>query len=227
MIYFVEDDSAIRELVVYTLNNTGFQAKGFENAESFWQAMAKEIPQLVLLDVMLPREDGIAVLKKLRAGADTKWLPVMMITAKGSEYDKVFGFETGADDYLPKPFGMMEMVARVKSLLRRAERVGREEIYTLGGLRVDVRRHEVQAAGETVKLTLKEFELLCFMLKNKGIALTRDQLLTAVWGYAFEGESRTLDVHIRTLRGKLGESGSCIETVRGLGYKIAEGGGKT
>lgn len=223
MIYFVEDDAGIRELVVYTLNNTGFEAKGFDSAAGFWGAMGKEAPRLVLLDIMLPEEDGMTILKKLRASPDTKWLPVMMITAKGSEYDKVLGFETGADDYLPKPFGMMEMVARVKSLLRRSERATREEIYTLGTMNVDVKRHVVTVEGDEVKLTLKEFELLSFLLKNKGIVLTRDQLLSAVWGYEFEGESRTLDVHIRTLRSKLGDSGNCIQTVRGLGYKIAEG----
>lgn len=223
MIYFVEDDAGIRELVVYTLNNTGFAAKGFESAAGFWAAMGQQMPRMVLLDIMLPEEDGMSILKKLRASLDTKWLPVMMITAKGSEYNKVLGFETGADDYLPKPFGMMEMVARVKSLLRRAEHSNREESYSLGAMTVDVKRHMVTVNGTEVRLTLKEFELLSVLLKNKGIALNRDQLLSAVWGYAFEGESRTLDVHIRTLRSKLGESGSCIQTVRGLGYKIAKG----
>ena len=220
MIYFLEDDNSIRELVVYTMNSTGFEAVGFGKPGEFWAAMERETPSLVLLDIMLPEEDGLSILKKLRANPATKRLPVMMLTAKDSEYDKVLGLDSGADDYLPKPFGMMELVARVKALLRRTEAEGEAPEYVLGKLRVSPARHLVQVDGKEVQLTLKEFELLRTLLENDGMVLTRDKLLTKIWGYDFDGETRTVDVHVRTLRQKLGELGSLIETVRGVGYKI-------
>ena len=220
MIYFLEDDNSIRELVVYTMNSTGFEAVGFGKPGEFWAAMERETPSLVLLDIMLPEEDGLSILKKLRANPATKRLPVMMLTAKDSEYDKVLGLDSGADDYLPKPFGMMELVARVKALLRRAEPEPEAKEFVLGELRVSPARHLVLVGGREVQLTLKEFELLRTLLENDGMVLTRDKLLTKIWGYDFDGETRTVDVHVRTLRQKLGECGSLIETVRGVGYKI-------
>ena len=196
-------------------------AKGFPDGKSFREALEKEAhPELVLLDIMLPEEDGLSVLKKLRAARETALTPVIMLTARGSEYDKVLGLELGADDYLPKPFGMMELLARVKALLRRAGQRGRPEEYRIDGLRVCPETRLVQADGQDIALTLKEFELLCMLLRAGGRVLTRDQLLEEIWGYAFDGESRTVDVHIRTLRQKLGPAGDCIETVRGVGYKI-------
>ncbi|MDL2273868.1 response regulator transcription factor [Oscillospiraceae bacterium OttesenSCG-928-G22] len=222
MIYLVEDEKSIRELVAYTLQSTGFDVRGFANSEEFWDALEENLPRLVLLDIMLPGEDGLEILKKLRSAPSTRKLPVMMLTAKGTEHDKVMGFDMGADDYLPKPFGMMEMVARVKSLLRRAEPGDEKAEYTIGSLVVDLPRHVVRADGEQVVLTLKEFDLLVYLLKNMGIVLTRDQILGEVWGYDFDGETRTVDVHIRTLRAKLGRCGDAIQTVRGLGYKAGE-----
>ena len=223
MIYFVEDDDSIRELVLYTLNNAGYEACGFEKPSLFWGALKKETPRLILLDIMLPEEDGLSILKELRASAQTKKVPVMMLTAKGTEYDKVIGLDYGADDYLPKPFGMMELIARVKALLRRAEVVDREKEYTIGELYVSPAKHIVRVGGKDVTLTLKEYEMLTLLVENQGIVFTRDQLLTKIWGYAFDGESRTVDVHIRSLRQKLAECGKLIETVRGIGYKIGEG----
>ncbi len=222
MIYFVEDDNSIRELVLYTLNNAGYEARGFERPSLFWDALKKETPRLVLLDIMLPEEDGLSILKKLRQVSQTKKVPVMMLTAKGTEYDKVIGLDYGADDYLPKPFGMMELIARVRALLRRAEVIDTEKEYTVGELYMAPAKHIVKAAGEDITLTLKEYELLALFVENQGIVFTRDQLLTKIWGYAFDGESRTVDVHIRSLRQKLGACGSLIETVRGIGYKIGE-----
>lgn len=220
MIYLVEDDNSIRELVAYTLHSAGFVAEGFEKPSAFWDAMENELPSLILLDVMLPEEDGISILKKIRASAKTKKIPIILLTAKGSEYDKVMGLDSGADDYVAKPFGMMELLARVKALLRRAEGEEKKAEYELGELSVSQSRHEVTVAGKEVILTLKEFELLCLLLENKGRVMTRDQLLNHIWGYGFDGENRTIDVHIRTLRQKLGEWGQYIETVRGIGYKI-------
>lgn len=226
MIYLLEDDPSIRELVVYTLNAQGFPARGFERPSALYEALALRLPSLILLDIMLPEEDGLSVLKKLRAGGTTARLPIMMLTAKGTEYDRVVGLDSGADDYLQKPFGMMELLARIKALLRRA---GTEAAppaeYSVAGLYVCPATHTVTAEGESVSLTAKEFSLLCLLLENRGMVLTRTQLLEKVWGYSFEGESRTVDVHIRTLRQKLGPCGTLIETVRGTGYKI--GGGRT
>ena len=222
MIYLVEDDDSIRELVLYTLHTTGFEAEGFRNAADFWQALEKELPQLVLLD-MLPDEDGLHILKRLRAGAETADLPVMMLTAKSSEYDRVVGLDSGADDYMPKPFGMMELVSRVRALLRRAAKPAAEDkLFTAGSLAVDVKRRAVTVDGEPVILTYKEFELLCYLLENRGVVLSRDQILTKIWDYNYSGETRTVDVHIRTLRQKLGDAGALIETVRGVGYRLAQ-----
>ena len=223
MIYLVEDDDSIRELVLYTLHTTGFEAEGFQNAAVFWQALEKELPQLVLLDIMLPDEDGLHILKRLRAGAETADLPVMMLTAKSSEYDRVVGLDSGADEYLPKPFGMMELVSRVRALLRRAAKPAAEDkLFTAGSLAVDVKRRAVTVDGEPVILTYKEFELLCYLLENRGVVLSRDQILTKIWDYNYSGETRTVDVHIRTLRQKLGDAGALIETVRGVGYRLAQ-----
>lgn len=223
MIYLVEDDDSIRELVLYTLHTTGFEAEGFRNAADFWQALETELPQLVLLDIMLPDEDGLHILKRLRAGAETADLPVMMLTAKSSEYDRVVGLDSGADDYMPKPFGMMELVSRVRALLRRAAKPAAEDkLFTAGSLAVDVKRRAVTVDGEPVILTYKEFELLCYLLENRGVVLSRDQILTKIWDYNYSGETRTVDVHIRTLRQKLGDAGALIETVRGVGYRLAQ-----
>ena len=223
MIYLVEDDDSIRELVLYTLHTTGLEAEGFRNAADFWQALEKELPQLVLLDIMLPDEDGLHILKRLRAGAETADLPVMMLTAKSSEYDRVVGLDSGADDYMPKPFGMMELVSRVRALLRRAAKPAAEDkLFTAGSLAVDVKRRAVTVDGEPVILTYKEFELLCYLLENRGVVLSRDQILTKIWDYNYSGETRTVDVHIRTLRQKLGDAGALIETVRGVGYRLAQ-----
>lgn len=220
LIYLVEDDNSIRELVAYTLHSAGFQAEGFEKPSAFWHACETKLPDLVLLDLMLPEEDGISILKKLRQAPHTKKLPIILLTAKSSEYDKIMGLDSGADDYVAKPFSMMELLARVKALLRRTERNEAEVVYSMGSLSVNQTRHEVRVDGSEVTLTLKEFELLCLLMENKGRVLTRDQLLNRIWGYGFDGENRTVDVHIRTLRQKLGKCGEYIETVRGVGYKI-------
>ena len=218
MIYLLEDDDSIRELVIYTLNSQGMEARGFARPSAFWEAMGEQTPSLALLDVMLPEEDGISVLKKLRASAHTARLPIIMLTAKGTEYDKVLGLDAGADDYVTKPFGMMELLSRIRALLRRTER--NDALYRCGQLTVDPASHTVLVGDREVALTQKEFEVLCLLLKNKGRVLSRERLIEDVWGYAFTGESRTVDVHVRTLRQKLGEAGACIETVRGYGYKI-------
>ena len=219
MIYLLEDDDSIRDLVIYTLQSQGMEAKGFPRPSAFWEAMAEHTPSLVLLDIMLPEEDGISVLKQLRSSARTCRLPVIMLTAKGTEYDKVLGLDAGADDYLAKPFGMMELLSRIRALLRRTQQ--ETDTYRCGVLTVDRIRHTVTVNGQKVILTQKEFEVLCLLLKNRGQVLSRERLIEDVWGYAFTGESRTVDVHIRTLRQKLGEAGAYIETVRGYGYKIS------
>lgn len=222
MIFCVEDDRNIRELVVYTLSSTGMEAEGFEDGEVFFKALAERLPELILLDIMLPGEDGLTILKKLKGNKKTKDIPVIMVTAKGTEYDKVSGLDAGADDYVTKPFGMMELVSRVKAVLRRTEPEQKTRLYELGPIKVDVIRHTVHVSGEAVNLTYKEFELLCYLMENEGIVLSRDQLLSKIWGYDFDGETRTVDVHIRTLRQKLGTGGNYIETIRGVGYKIEE-----
>lgn len=221
MIYVLEDDESIRELIIYTLNGQNMQAKGFGTPSEFWDVVHEKTPSLVLLDIMLPEEDGFSILQKLRAAPATKRLPVIMLTAKGSEYDIVRGLDIGADDYVPKPFRMMELLSRIRALLRRSGADNdRQEEYRVGNLYVNPVRHEVQVDGKDVVLTLKEFELLNLLISRQGIVFTRAQLLDEIWGYGFDGESRTVDVHVRTLRQKLGEAGNYIETVRGIGYKI-------
>lgn len=220
MIYLLEDDDSIRKLVLYGLDSQGFQAKGFALPSEFWRAMDAEMPELVLLDIMLPEEDGLSILRKLRARPATKRLPIIMLTAKNSEYDRVIGLDHGADDFVSKPFSMLELIARIRAVLRRAEPTQASGDFLLGLLFVSPDRHEVKVGGKDVTLTNKEFELLCLLLRNKGIVLTRATLMDRVWGFESERENRTLDVHIRTLRVKLGEAGSYIETVRGIGYKI-------
>ena len=222
MIFCVEDDDSIRELMVYALTSSGFQAAGFADGPSFWQAMEKGRPELILLDIMLPGEDGVSILRRLRAAAETENLPVIMATAKGAEYDKVRGLDSGADDYLVKPFGMLEMVSRVKAVLRRSLPREQAPLLRCGEIAVDRARHLVTVQNAAVSLTLKEFELLCLFMENPGLVFTRDQLLRSVWGAEFVGESRTVDVHIGTLRTKLGQAGKCIGTVRGVGYKMEQ-----
>ncbi|MEG0590430.1 MAG: response regulator transcription factor [Lachnospiraceae bacterium] len=221
MIYCVEDDSNIRELVVYTLESTGMKACGFEDGKAFMEALAFETPSLILLDIMLPGEDGLELLHKLKSSAKTKEIPVIMVTAKGGEYDKVIGLDGGADDYVTKPFGMMELVSRVKAVLRRTEKT-KDPIVQVGDLKLDIKKHEVTVHHTPVLLTLKEFELLEQFVRNQNIVLTRDRLLEKIWGYDFDGETRTVDVHVRTLRQKLGSAGEMIETVRGVGYRMGE-----
>ena len=218
MIYLLEDDSSIRDFVIYTLNSQGMEARGFERPSEFWAAVAKTVPSLALLDIMLPEEDGVSVLKKLRTSARTARLPIIMLTAKGTEYDKVLGLDAGADDYVAKPFGMLELLSRIRALLRRT--AAETGVYRCGVLTVDTARHTVTVEGREVPLTQKEFEVLCLLLKNRGQVLSRERLIEDVWGYAFTGENRTVDVHVRTLRQKLGEAGAYVETVRGYGYKI-------
>ena len=210
MIYLVEDDANIRELVTYTLNHSGLDATGFERPSQFWKAMEGQLPDLVLLDIMLPEEDGLSILRRLRAAPATASIPILLVSAKNSEYDKVMGLDNGADDYLAKPFGMMELVARAKALLRRTAKRSAGEEFRLGMLYVSLSKH----------LVMVEFSLLTCLLQNQGRVLTRDQLLNDIWGYSFDGENRTVDVHIRTLRHKLGDAGQLIKTVRGVGYKI-------
>lgn len=220
MIYCVEDDDNIRELVIYTLETTGLKARGFAEGSAFMEALAFDTPELILLDIMLPGDDGLELLKKLKSSAKTKNIPVIMVTAKGSEYDKVVGLDSGADDYVTKPFGMMELVSRIKAVLRRSGKIEDRIDTEISGVCVDVKKHQVTVDGKEIALTLKEFELLEKLMRNQGIVLTRDQLLTEIWGYDFDGETRTVDVHIRTLRQKLGEKGEIIQTVRGVGYRV-------
>ena len=222
MIYCVEDEKNIRELLVYTLRSAGFQAKGLENGEELFRELGEEIPELILLDIMMPGEDGYTILEKLKRMPEVRDVPVIMVTAKGAEFDKVRGLDLGADDYITKPFGMMEFVSRIKAVLRRGGPKPQDELVH-GPIQIRVGRHEVLENGRKVELTLKEFELLRYLMENKGIVLSRDQLLTRIWGYDFDGETRTVDVHVRTLRQKLGTSGSYIETVRGVGYRMGDG----
>lgn len=222
MIYCVEDEASIRELVVYTLHATGYEAQGFADGKAFWTALEQELPELILLDIMLPGEDGLQILKRIRTNSRTADLPVIMVTAKGTEFDKVIGLDSGADDYIAKPFGMMELVSRVKALLRRTQKTSAAATLACGNLVLNHDMHRVLVDGQEVILTYKEFELLEYLLENRGIVLTRDKILDRVWGIAAEVETRTLDVHIRSLRHKLGASGDLIETVRGVGYRIGE-----
>ncbi len=220
MIYYVEDDDNIRELVAYTLNQMALPCKGFPESTSFRAAMAEEIPDLILLDIMLPGEDGLTLLKQLRESSRTSEIPIVMVTAKGTEFDKVQGLDLGADDYIAKPFGMAELIARVRARLRRTEHKPEEETLSCGDLTIDKRGHRVRVEGQEVQLTLKEYELLLLLMANHGTAFTREHLLENVWDIAYDGGTRTVDVHIQTLRSKLGVCGSYIETVRGVGYRF-------
>ena len=221
MIYVLEDDPSIRKLVIYTLNSQGMQAKGFERPSEFWSAMDEELPSLLLLDIMLPEQDGLQILTRLRSMPSTARLPVIMLTAKGTEYDKVIGLDQGANDYITKPFGMMELMARIRAALRnRPSAQTSDNDYTFGPIYLNPHRHIVRVNGRDISLTLKEFQVLALLMEQPDTVFTRDHLLNTVWGYEFDGASRTVDVHIRTLRQKLEEAGSCIETVRGMGYKL-------
>lgn len=220
MIFCVEDDDAIRGLMLYALNAAGFETRGFPDGAELYDALETETPQLILLDIMLPGEDGISILKHLRERPSTVGLPVIMATARGTEYDKVTGLDLGADDYLAKPFGMMELVSRVKAVLRRCRPTQDREILTMGDLVVDLAEHTVTVDGERLTLTLKEFELLRLFLSSPGVAFTRETLLNTVWNTDYPGETRTVDMHIKTLRQKLGAYGAMIETVRGVGYRL-------
>ncbi len=220
MIFCVEDDNGVRDLMIYALNSAGYEARGFTDGIDFFHALEEEMPELIMLDIMLPGEDGIAILKRLRSSAATAEVPVIMATAKGTEYDKVIGLDLGADDYLTKPFGMMEMVSRVKAVLRRSRPKEDTQILQVGCLVLNMGEHTVFMKGERLVLTLKEYELLQLFMNNRGRVFTRDQLLLSVWGSAYAGETRTVDVHIGTLRAKLGHCGNYIETVRGVGYRM-------
>ncbi|MDE7099153.1 MAG: response regulator transcription factor [Ruminococcus sp.] len=223
MIYMLEDDEGIRNFVLYTLNSSGFDAVGFETPSEFYSASAERVPDLLLLDIMLPEENGLSVLRKLRNEKITRKLPIILLTAKGTEFDKVTGLDSGADDYISKPFGTMELISRIKALLRRSNNgFDESDVISIGNITVYPSKHEVYSENQKVNLTLKEYELLLILIKNKGNVFSRDELLQKVWGYDFKGESRTVDVHIRTLRSKLGAGGEIIRTIRGVGYKIGE-----
>lgn len=217
MIYIVEDDRNIQEIELFALKNSGYQAAGFETAKAFYRAIEERVPELILLDIMLPDEDGMTILKRLRTRAETRRVPVILVTAKSTEIDKVKGLDAGADDYIAKPFGVMEMIARVKALLRRSG-AQEESLLTCGGVTMDVEKRMVSVDGAPVELTYKEFELLRLLMKNHGIVISRDVIMERVWDSNFEGESRTIDVHVRTLRQKLGEAGALIKTIRNVGY---------
>lgn len=219
MIYFLEDDDTIRNFVIYALEKSGYEVTGFAHPDAFWDAMSKNLPDLIILDRMLPKEDGVAILEKLRQKRETMHLPIMMLTAMGTEYDKVVGLDSGADDYMTKPFGTMELISRIKALLRRSAKEEKQKEYHIGNLYLCPEKHIIRVDGRDVPLTYKEFELLCLLVENDGMVFSRDQILKRIWGYEFDGESRTVDVHIRTLRTKLGYCGELIETVRGMGYR--------
>ncbi len=220
MIFCVEDDDSIRELMIYTLNSVGYEAKGFVSGDELFGALRTEKPQLIMLDIMLPGEDGICILKKLRKQTETSDTPVIMATARGTEYDKVTGLDLGADDYLAKPFGMMEMVSRIRAVLRRTSPVHVSRALRVGALELNPETYTVLVNGERVQLTLKEYKLLRTFMEHPGRVFTRDQLLEKVWGMDYTGETRTVDVHIGTLRTKLGGCGNYIETMRGIGYRM-------
>ncbi len=220
MIWCVEDDASIRDIEMYALTSVGFETCGFENGDSFWEALQKDIPELVILDVMLPGKDGVTLLKMMKSNDTFRDIPVIMATAKGTEFDKVQSLDLGADDYLVKPFGIMELVSRVKSVLRRCKPADKATALQTGGLVVNLEAHTVTADGERVALTYKEFALLQLFLSHPGVAFTREQLLEKVWNEEYLGETRTVDMHIRTLRQKLGVYGERIETVRNVGYRM-------
>lgn len=219
-IYIVEDDKNIREIEMFALKNSGYVVEEFENAKSFFSRSVEKVPDLVLLDIMLPDMDGLEIVKKLRSRPDTVRVPIILVTAKTTELDKVKGLDIGADDYLTKPFGVMELISRVKALLRRSRALQDDKQLVLGDITLDSERREVHVGGELCELTFKEFELLKLLMVNAGIVLHRDTIMSDVWGTDYEGESRTLDMHIKTLRQKLGEAGNMIKTVRNVGYKM-------
>jgi len=227
MIYLLEDDDSIRKLIIYTLQNQKLDAEGFPRPSLFWDALNANLPDLVLLDIMLPEEDGIEVLKKLRASPRTQKIPVIMVTARNSEYDTVIALDYGADDYISKPFGMMELTARIKAVMRRFamnREIPEEKNLTFGRIVLNRRNHTVTVGGKPVFLALKEFDLLAVLLEKQGSVITREMLMNSVWDYDSNTESRTIDVHIRNLRQKLGDDGACIETVRGVGFTIRADG---
>lgn len=221
IVYIVEDDASIRELESYALKNSGFETEGFETGRDFFAKMESRVPELVILDIMLPGEDGLAILKTIRNTPEYSKLPVIMVTAKTSEIDAVKGLDMGADDYITKPFGVMELISRVKALLRRIDRTHKETL-TFSNISIDENRHIVTVDGEEIELTYKEYEILKYLMKNKGIVLTRDSLMEKIWGYDFEHGNRTVDVHIQSLRKKLGAAGETIKTIRNVGYKIGD-----
>lgn len=223
MIYLLEDDSTIRNFVIYALQHSDLEARGFETPSAFWKAMQENKPDLLLLDRMLPEEDGMEILKKLRADPETADMPIMMLTALGTEYDKVVGLDCGADDYITKPFGTMELISRIRALLRRTKKREKPGAVRLGGITLNREQHTVEVSGEPVQLTFKEFALLSLLMSGPGRVFSRDEILREIWGYEFDGESRTVDVHVRTLRAKLKDAGKQIETVRGVGYRIVQG----
>ena len=220
LIYIVEDDQNIREIESFALKNSGYTIMDFECAKDFYHQLAEKVPDCILLDIMLPDEDGLEILKKIRSIPDTRKVPIMMITAKTTELDKVKGLDLGADDYITKPFGIMELISRVKALLRRSMNMEDEKFLSAGDIFLDGEKHMVYVKDEPVDLTFKEYELLKLLIQNQGIVMSRDVIMERIWGIDFEGESRTLDVHIKTLRQKLGAAGSCIKTIRNVGYMI-------
>ncbi len=222
MIYCVEDEAAIRNMMVYTLIASGYEAEGIDSGPTLWKKLAEKKPKLIMLDLNLPEEDGLSVLKKLKSSPETDSIPVIIATARGTEYDKVLGLDSGADDYLTKPFGMMEMISRVKAVLRRCEPRGQKKVYYLGPLTLDTTNHTVLVDGKSVKLTVKEYELLAMLLEEPGKVYSRSDLMQSIWGITNVGETRTVDVHIATLRMKIGRAGHYIETVRGVGYRVQD-----
>ena len=220
MIYLLEDDQNIRDFTLYAVRNSGYEIEGFALPSAFRAAVAERVPDMVLLDIMLPEEDGLSVLRQLRNDPATEKLPIILLSARSTEYDKVLGLDSGADDYLAKPFGVMELLSRIRALLRRTEKHDSSKILSGGGILLDEARHRVLSDGNEIGLTGKEFDLLAILMRNQGIVLSRDRILESVWGYDYAGESRTVDVHIRTLRAKLGEAGNAVETVRGVGYRF-------
>lgn len=222
MIYLLEDDQNIRDFTVYAVQSSGLDIRGFALPSAFRAAVAEAVPDVVLLDIMLPEEDGLSVLRWLRENPATKKLPIMMLSARSTEFDKVLGLDSGADDYLTKPFGVMELLSRIRALLRRTSDSGRDEILQGGGIRLSTAKHQITVHDSEISLTGKEFDLLAMLMRNQGIVLSRERILESVWGYDYAGESRTVDVHIRTLRAKLGEAGNAVETVRGVGYRFQE-----
>lgn len=220
LIYIVEDDVNIREIETFALKNSGYQTKDFGCAADFYAKLEEKIPNLIILDIMLPDEDGLSIVKKIRSNPESRRVPVIMVTAKTTELDKVKGLDLGADDYITKPFGIMELISRVKALLRRCDGMEDEKFYSVGGLLLDIEKHSVTVDEQPVELTYKEYELLRLLMQNAGIVTSRDAIMERVWGTDFEGESRTLDMHIKTLRQKLGSAGAMIKTIRNVGYMI-------